>query len=53
MHMACMAENDMVILLYKLRLGECPKSFGINVAKSVGIKNCIIEKAEMKSNEYD
>ena len=37
--MACMADEDMVVLLYKLRLGECPKSFGINVAKSVGINN--------------
>lgn len=36
-HMASYVENGKVIFLYTLRLGECPASFGINVAKAVGI----------------
>ena len=42
MQMACMEEDDCVICLYKLILGECPKSYGINLAKIVGINNSII-----------
>jgi len=45
--MACIMneETEKVLFLYKLKDGECSNSFGINVAKVVGIKKQIIEVA--------
>jgi len=37
-NMACFVEEDRVVFLYKLKPGECQKSFGINVAKVIIIK---------------
>lgn len=44
-HMACYVEGDKVVFLYRLRSGDCPASFGINVAKAVGINSSIIKRA--------
>ena len=34
-----------VTFLYKLKKGECPRSYGLNVAKIAGITDCILNSA--------
>ncbi|KAJ6227740.1 DNA mismatch repair protein msh3 [Anaeramoeba flamelloides] len=46
-------ERDNIILLYKLIVGICPSSFGINVARMCGIEKNIIERASQISNEFE
>lgn len=36
--------------LYKLREGKCNESFGLNVARMVGINEAILDKAESIAN---
>ena len=43
--------NDRIIFLYELIDGHVQKSFGLNVAKSVGISNSILRIAELKASQ--
>ena len=40
------------MFLYKFVKGECPMSFGINVARMAGIQASILERATSKSKEF-
>jgi DNA mismatch repair protein MSH6 len=53
-HMACRAneERDEVMFLYRFEKGECPMSFGINVARMAGIPKAVMERAKKKSHEF-
>ncbi|KAF5279807.1 hypothetical protein FQA39_LY18229 [Lamprigera yunnana] len=54
-HMACMAEDEdsqekddsaiSVTLLYQLKEGNCPKSYGFNAAKLAGLPKSVIKRA--------
>ncbi|CAD8059529.1 unnamed protein product [Paramecium sonneborni] len=52
-HMACYIQDGKVIFLYRLKEGACEASFGINVAKVVGIEHSIISKAEEMANFFE
>ena len=41
-----------IMFLYKFVKGECPMSFGINVARMAGIPSSILDKAQHKSKEF-
>ena len=43
------AGSDNITFLYKFIQGECPHSFGLNVARIAGIPKGILEKAKNKS----
>lgn len=47
-HMACKAneEKDEVMFLYRFEKGECPMSFGINVARMAGIPKEVLNRAK-------
>ena len=45
-------EKDQVTFLYKFIKGECPMSFGINVARMAGISKSILDKAKLKSSQF-
>ena len=45
-------EKDNITFLYKFVKGECPNSFGMNVARMAGIPQCIIDRAKFKSSEF-
>ncbi len=45
-------EKDQLTFLYKFEKGECPRSFGINVARMAGIPKCILDKAQAKSEAF-
>ena len=51
-HMACKEDKDEVIMLYKFEPGECPRSFGINVAKMAGVPGVVVERAGVKATEF-
>lgn len=53
-HMACRANEakDEVMFLYKFQPGECPQSFGINVARMAGIPKGVLERAKFKAHEF-
>lgn len=53
-HMAYVAneEKDNITFLYKFVKGECPLSFGLNVARMAGIPKSILERAKEKSTEF-
>lgn len=52
-HMACRQEaHDQVTFLYKFIKGECPKSFGLNVARMAGLPKWVINRAAHKSLEF-
>lgn len=44
--------NDKIMFLYKFVEGECPMSFGINVARMAGIPRSILDRAKTKSQEF-
>ncbi|GJV27810.1 DNA mismatch repair protein MSH6 [Tanacetum coccineum] len=49
-HMACRVRNGVggleeVTFLYKLTLGACPKSYGVNVARLAGLPDNVLQKA--------
>jgi len=46
-------KHENVIFLYKLKEGSCSKSFGLNVAKIVGIPEKVILKAQSKADEFE
>ena len=54
-HMAYQLDpkNEKVIFLYKLREGKCSKSFGLNVAKIVGIPENVLQTAKHKADEFE
>ena len=41
------------MFLYKFIKGECPMSFGINVARMALIPQNVIDKAKRKSEEFN
>ena len=45
-------EKDQVMFLYRFVKGECPMSFGINVARMAGIPLGVLENAKKKSEEF-
>lgn len=53
-HMSCKADEDgeKVTFLYKFIRGECPKSFGINVARMAGLPERVLAKARVVSAEF-
>lgn len=53
-HMAYKAneDGDRVTFLYKFIKGECPMSFGINVARMAGINASILKVAKSKSESF-
>ena len=53
-HMAYRANetNDHVIFLYKFIEGECPMSFGLNVARMAGLPSKVLDKARIKSDQF-
>ena len=53
-HMACKANEaqDEVLFLYKFQPGECPQSFGINVARMAGIPRGVLDRAKFKATEF-
>ena len=53
-HMACKTNknSDVVTFLYKFIRGQCPKSYGINVARLAQIPNWVLENAKRKSEEF-
>lgn len=57
-HMACQVGKggggvEEVTFLYRLTLGACPKSYGVNVAKLAGIPHSVLLKAAAKSQEFE
>lgn len=57
-HMACQVGKggggvEEVTFLYRLTLGACPKSYGVNVAKLAGIPDSVLLKAAAKSQEFE
>jgi DNA mismatch repair protein MSH6 len=52
-HMACRVKNDHeVMFLYRFEGGECPRSFGMNVARMSGIPLKVIQRASKKAEEF-
>nr|GMD27813.1 DNA mismatch repair protein MSH6 [Ipomoea batatas] len=57
-HMACHVGEGLggleeVTFLYKLQLGACPRSYGVNVARLAGLPDNLLEKAAAKSREFE
>ena len=48
-HMACKqdAETDTITFLYKFIKGECPQSFGLNVARMAGLPDEVVASAAL------
>ena len=44
--------NDHVIFLYKFIQGECPMSFGLNVARMAGLPKSVLENARTRSEKF-
>jgi DNA mismatch repair ATPase MutS len=54
--MACKQDPlhpDKIEFLYNFIKGECPNSFGMNVALMSGLNQDIVQKAKIKSREFD
>ncbi|CDW72387.1 dna mismatch repair protein msh6 [Stylonychia lemnae] len=54
-HMACKQnehEQDKIIFLYKFIKGDCPESFGMNVARMAGLPNRVVDRAKLKSKDF-
>lgn len=45
-------KGDHVIFLYKFVKGECPLSFGMNVARMAGLPAQVLEKALQRSTSF-
>ena len=45
-------EEDVLVFLYALTEGACPKSFGLNVARLAGLEQGIIHKARSKADYF-
>ncbi len=53
-HMACRANEarDEVVFLYRFEKGECPVSFGLNIARMAGLPRKVIQQARRKADEF-
>ena len=52
-HMACKSTSeDKIAFLYKLRKGECPDSFGMNVALMSGLDRSLVTRAKKISDAF-
>ena len=52
-HMACRVKDENeVMFLYRFEKGECPRSFGMNVARMAGIPKEVIKNASKKAEEF-
>jgi DNA mismatch repair protein MSH6 len=51
-HMASREAHDEVVFLYRFERGECPQSFGLNVARMAGIPRAVLERARAKAKEF-
>ena len=45
-------EKDHVIFLYKFIRGECPMSFGLNVARMAGLPQKVLQIAQARSTAF-
>ncbi|KAL1816545.1 hypothetical protein ACET3Z_019119 [Daucus carota] len=56
-HMACQVGEvqglEEVTFLYKLTLGACPKSYGVNVARIAGLPVTVLKRAVTKSQDFE
>uniref|UniRef100_A0A1J3DKR0 DNA mismatch repair protein n=1 Tax=Noccaea caerulescens TaxID=107243 RepID=A0A1J3DKR0_NOCCA len=57
-HMACQVGEgtggvEEVTFLYRLTPGACPKSYGVNVARLAGLPDYVLERAMIKSQEFE
>ncbi|CAH2072047.1 unnamed protein product [Thlaspi arvense] len=57
-HMACQVGEgrggvEEVTFLYRLTKGACPKSYGVNVARLAGLPDYVLERAVIKSQEFE
>ncbi|CAN8308725.1 unnamed protein product [Cochlearia groenlandica] len=57
-HMACQVGEgnsgvEEVTFLYRLTSGACPKSYGVNVARLAGLPVSVLERAVVKSQEFE
>jgi len=52
--MACRTNEakDEVMFLYRFEKGECPQSFGLNIARMAGIPRNVINNARKKATEF-
>lgn len=46
-------KREKIIFKYKLKEGECPRSFGIQVAKASGMESEILRQAAIKAEEFE
>ena len=46
-------EKDEVMFLYRFIKGECPHSFGLNVARMAGIPRQVLDIAKKKAEEFN
>ena len=46
-------ECDRITFLYKFVEGDCPRSFGMNVARMAGLPNSVVKIAKLKSREFN
>ena len=44
--------TDKITFLYRFVKGECPNSFGLNVARMAGLPKCVLEKAMVKALSF-
>ena len=53
-HMAFVTSDttDQVVFLYKFIRGECPSSFGLNVAKMAGLPSWVLDRARERSQVF-
>lgn len=47
------SDCDRITFLYKFVEGECPRSFGMNVAHMAGLPRSVMETAKYKSKEFN
>ena len=45
-------EEDRITFLYKFVEGDCPSSFGMNVARMAGLPDAVVTRAKAKSSEF-
>lgn len=48
-HMAFRENEDQILFLYKFVKGECPSSFGLNVARLAGLPESVLARAKDRS----
>ena len=46
------SKSDVITFLYKFVKGECPNSFGLNVARMAGLPKRVIRRAAEKANSF-